>query len=464
MSTRRLPPIVVLALSSAITSLDFTIIYLAIPSIQTAFGASVADTQWVAAVYAVAYGGFLLLGGRLADTHGPRRCFLAGLVGFGVSSALGALAPSLAVLLVGRVGQGLSAAALFPATLALLHRTHAEGRERRRALSVWAAAGSGGLIAGTVLGGVLTELTGWRGVMWVNVPLTVLGLALGTLSLGPKPAPATPTRVNASSWASSTAVAVVAASVCLLAVRWEAWELGWRTWAVLALMVCAVLVARVLTRASGVTLVPAGVLTDFHVRSATLLGTAFMGAFGSVYFLLSIDLQDVRGISAMLTGLAMVPGALGGVIGSVVAGRLLTSHSPRVVSGRAMIAGGAGLGGIAVTTAAPLPLLLVFLGVSSVAQGVAYAAVFALAGHTVASGEQGVATGIVGTGQQVGSAVGLAVAALCVRSSGTTASPATHSGVVLALAIGAAVVLLSGLVAHAREVRWPHEGGRIGSR
>lgn len=460
MSGRWPQPIIVLALSSAVTSLDFTIIYLAIPSVQTAFSATVTDTQWVAAAYAVAYGGFLLLGGRLADTYGPRRCFITGMLGFGVSSALGALAPSLGVLLASRVGQGLSAAVLFPATLALLHQTYPGSSEKRRALAIWAAAGSGGLIAGTVLGGVLTELAGWRGVMWVNVPLVLVGLILASLSLTSDPARGDLSKVSISSWVSAVAVAVITASVCLLAVRAEVWTLGWQSWTVLAVIGCAVLVARVLARATGASLVPARVLADPNVRSATLLGTAFMGAFGTVYFLVSLDLQTVRGIPSVLAGIAMIPGSLGGIVGSFLAARLLSAYPPKVVSCWAMIAGGVGLGVIASVTAAPLPMLLVGLGLASIAQGVAYAAIFALAGRTVYQREQGVATGVVSTGQQIGSAVGLAVAALCVQSA-ATALLDMESGIVLALALAGAVVLLSGVIAYAR-LRWSHEDRRNG--
>ena len=131
-------PIIALALSSAITSLDFTIIYLAIPHIQTALHASVGDAQWVAAAYAVAFGGFLLLGGKLADSHGARRCFTLGLCLFGLSSIVGGLAPNLVTLIVGRAGQGLGAAMLFPATLSLLHQHYSEAAAKHWAVSVWA--------------------------------------------------------------------------------------------------------------------------------------------------------------------------------------------------------------------------------------------------------------------------------------------------------------------------------------
>ena len=449
MKTRRIPPILVLALSSAITSLDFTIIFLAIPSIQRDLGAGVADTQWVAAVYAVAYGGFLLLGGRLADTYGRRRCFAAGLIGFGVASVAGALAPSLAVLLISRVGQGLSAAVLFPATLALLHRSYPEDGEKRRALSIWAAAGSGGLIAGTILGGVLTDLAGWRGVMWVNVPLVLIGLALGMRSLAAT-RDRTEGHIGAASWGTSFLAAVIVASVCLLAVRAQTWGVGEPTWIVLAVILVAAVATRFLLRRPGASLVSQHVAADRNLRSAVLLGAAFMGAFGTVYFLLSLDLQSVRDIPPILTGIALIPGSLGGIVGSFLAGRLLNSHSPRAVVSGAMIIGGVGLAMIAATMSLPLPLMLVSLGFASTVQGIAYAAIFALAGHTIVAEEQGVATGVVSTGQQIGSAIGLAVATLCIELGATGAASGMRSGIVLALGIAAAVVLSSGALTASR--------------
>lgn len=452
MSARPIPAIAVLALSSAITSLDFTIIYLAIPRIRTAFAVSVADTQWVAASYAVAYGGFLLLGGRLSDAYGPRRLFLLGLVGFGICSALGGVAPTLAVLVAGRIGQGLSAAMLFPATLALLHQKYADSTGKRRALSTWAAAGSGGLIAGTVLGGVLTQLAGWRAVMWVNVPLVITAMILMALSL-PREAgtrndvgsPSAP-GVGISSWVSSLSVAIVTASVCLVALRLQTWGPGWQTWIVVAVAGCAAIIARLLVRGSGITLIPARVARDAGVRTATVLGAVFMGAFGTVYFLLSLDLQTVRGIPPILTGLALIPGSVGGVIGSVVAARLLGAYPPRTVARGAMIAGGVGLACVAFGVTAPLPILLLVLAVSSIAQGVAYASTFALAGSTVQVPDQGVASGVASTGQQVGSAMGLAVAALCIQiATASGGSSGMRGGIVLALGIGAGAVFLSGL-------------------
>lgn len=453
MRARPFPPIVGLALSSAITSLDFTIIYLAIPHIQTALHASIGDTQWVAAAYAVAYGGFLLLGGRLADAYGARRCFTLGLCLFGLSSVIGGLAPSLLMLIAGRAGQGLGAAMLFPATLALLHQHYTDAAGNRRAVSLWAAAGSGGLIAGTVLGGLLTQVTSWRAVMLVNIPLVLATLiaarraAVGTSRLPGLPGAPSRARISASSWAGSTAAAVVTASVCLLMLRAGSWGLGWQTWAVFATAVAAACAAWALVSRTGFDLVPVRVVKDRDVRAATIRGTVFMGAFGTVYYLLSLDLQTIREISPLLSGAALIPGSVGGILGSALANRLLYQHSPRAVSHAAMIAGAVGLAGIAVAVAAPLPILLFVLAVSSVAQGVAYASIFALAGNAVAPGDQGAATGMAGTGQQVGSAIGLAVAALCVQATASTTAP--QRGIVLALAIAAMVVLLSGVAGRA---------------
>lgn len=440
-------PIAALALSSAITSLDFTIIFVTIPSIQTAFGVSVTGAQWVATTYAVAFGGCLLLGGRLADAYGAHRCFVCGLVGFGVSSAVGGLAPVFAVLVAARAAQGMSAAVLFPATLALLYQVYPNPAATRRALAVWAAAGSGGLIAGTILGGLLTQLVGWEAVMWVNVPMVGAAVLLaGVGRLRDRAIRRAGGKVGAASWITALAMAVVVGSACLLALQLPQWGLGPRTMVVAAVAAVVAAGARFVSRRSGAGLISRRVVTESSVVAATVRGMVFMGAFGTVYFLLSLDLQTVRGLGPLVAGAALIPGSVGGVVGSAVAARLLASHRPGVISAGSMVAGAAGLAAIAAGVLAPMSILLLILALSSLTQGVAYAAIFALAGSRVSHADQGVATSLASTGQQVGSAIGLAVAALCIQHMNARADvEGMRAGIVLALAIGAALVLITGL-------------------
>ena len=285
--------------------------------------------------------------------------------------------------------------------------------------------------------------------MLVNIPLVVVTLFAASLSSVGRAGRSTVhrsttgTHVKASSWISSAAAAIVTAVVCLLLLRTSSWGTGWQTWAILAIGLVAAGATWAMVAWTGFDLVPIRVIKDRDVVAATVRGTVFMGAFGTVYYLLSLDLQTIREISPLLSGIALIPASIGGIIGSTLANRLLRNRTARQVSSGAMIAGGAGLAGLALAVGAPVPILLVVLAISSVAQGVAYASIFALAGNSVPQADQGSATGLAGTGQQVGSAIGLAIAALCVQATADGSAP--QWGISLALAIGAVAVLFSGL-------------------
>ncbi|MEV5989712.1 MFS transporter, partial [Streptomyces sp. NPDC052051] len=165
-----------LAFAQLIISIDYNIVYVALPEIGDGLGFSAQSLQWVISAYAVAFGGFLLLGGRACDLWGPRRIFILGLSLYGVSSLLGGLATAPGLLIAARAIQGIGGAFLFPATLTLVSTKFAEGKERNRAFAVWGTAGGSGMILGSLLGGVLTQAFGWESVFFVNVPLAALAI------------------------------------------------------------------------------------------------------------------------------------------------------------------------------------------------------------------------------------------------------------------------------------------------
>lgn len=177
MSPRSGWTLALLALSQLIVALDFFIVFVALPDIGRDLGFSPQTLQWVASAYAVAYGGFLLFGGRAADLLGRRRMFVAALVIFGLSSLAGGLAGSPGLLVAARVVQGLGGALLFPATVALVNTRFEEGPARNRALGVWSGAGASGLAIGSLAGGLLTGAWGWQADFYVNVPLAALAIA-----------------------------------------------------------------------------------------------------------------------------------------------------------------------------------------------------------------------------------------------------------------------------------------------
>ncbi|XVV01841.1 MFS transporter [Actinosynnema sp. CA-248983] len=174
-----------LAFAQFIVAMDYNIVFVALPDIGRALGFSAQSLQWVLSAYAVGLGGFLLFGGRVVDRLGARRAFVGGLVLFGLACLAGGLAVDQGVLVAARAAQGLGGALLTPATLALIGSGFAEGPERNRALSVWGAAGSGGLAVGALLGGVLTDAWGWEWVLLVMVPFALGAAALAPFVLPP---------------------------------------------------------------------------------------------------------------------------------------------------------------------------------------------------------------------------------------------------------------------------------------
>jgi len=169
---------VVVLSAQLVVTLDFSIVNVALPSISRELHASSTSVQWVVTAYAITFGGLLVLGGRAADLFGRRRLFVAGLAGFAVASAAGGVAINLPVLVVARAVQGVAAAAVAPAALSILTTSFADGPARTRVLGWYGSMASVGFVAGLVVGGVLVEAVGWRGVFFVNVPLCLLGAAV----------------------------------------------------------------------------------------------------------------------------------------------------------------------------------------------------------------------------------------------------------------------------------------------
>lgn len=202
-----------LAMTQFVVVLDASIVNVALPSIGTALDFSQGDLSWVVNAYTLTFGGFLLLGGRMADLLGRRRMFILGLILFGVASLLGGLAQSDAWLIAARAAQGLGAALISPAALSIVTTTFAEGAERNRALGVWGAVAGAGGAAGVLLGGVLTEYLGWEWVLLVNTPITFVAAFF---------APGCSSRAATSGRAHSTSPAR-----CRSPPAWRYWSTAW---------------------------------------------------------------------------------------------------------------------------------------------------------------------------------------------------------------------------------------------
>jgi EmrB/QacA subfamily drug resistance transporter len=401
-----------------IVILDFSIVNVALPSIQRSLRFSAVGVEGVITAYATAFGGLLVLGGRLADLLGRRRMFVSGLLLFAATSALCALASSPVVLVVARAAQGVAAALLAPSALALLTTTFPEGAARNRALGVFGAATAAGFVAGQVLGGVLTDVVGWRAIFAVNVPVGVLAalLAVRTLDadgdLARRRMPDIP-----------GAVLVTIAMGLLVWAPTRGADRGWGSTAFLIPLAGAIVAASAFagieTRRED-PLLRLGML-----RSRWLAGTsgatAVTGALnGAVVLLCTLFLQRVDGYSPLRAGLAFVPTGLAGLlIGTRYAGPLITRFGvQRVLTAAAVVSAVAviGLSRLPTDYALLLPSLVV-IGASFTTAAVATTVAVSTG---VAAHEQGMAAGLRQTSFQIGVGLGVAVM-LSIASSHTNA-------------------------------------------
>lgn len=398
-----------LIFAAFIISIDFNIVYVALPDIGHELGFTAQSLQWVVSAYAVGFGGLLLLGGRAVDRLGARRVFVFGLAVFGLASLAGGLAGAPGVLVAARVVQGTGGALLFPATLALINNTFAAGPARDRALSLWGVAGSLGAVAGPMAGGVITNFLGWEWVFFVNAPLT---LAAGVAALRLLDRDTT-----GGAWRGFDlpgALVATAGSTLVVFGLASGPDAGWGSVrGAGALAVGGLLLGAfvLIERASRDPLAPPRL---FGVRSlVTMMALIFvlMGTINTLHYLFYMDVQEVLGYSALGAGLAFLPMSVMSIVG---AAKLLPVLLNRLGMRGALFTGvlGAGLSMAAVAAGMSaggsywrlLPGI-VFLGLFA---GMVYPMVFLASGADVAAGEQGVASALVSTSQQIGGAVGLA--------------------------------------------------------
>ncbi|MBO8186348.1 MFS transporter [Streptomyces spirodelae] len=440
---RPVATLALLAFAQLIIALDYNIVYVALPEISDALGFSAHTLQWVVSAYAVAFGGFLLLGGRACDVAGPRRMFVLGLVLYAVSSLAGGLATGPGMLIAARAVQGLGGALLFPATLTLISTGFAAGRERNRAFAVWGTAGGSGMILGSLLGGVLTDAFGWTAVLLVNVPLAVLA-ALGALPLIPRGNRRAGGRFDLPGALSATGgiTLVVFALV-------QGPESGWSAPAVLAPAATGLILLSafvVIERRSAEPLLPMRLLRDRDLRTGTAITFLYMGTFGALLYFLTLYFQDVHGYSALATGLAFLVPMAAIAAGSQIAGWFATRHGMRTAVVASLLVGATGTitVGLCLSTTAGYLTLVPGLLVLGLGQGAGYTVMFGAATAGIGTRDQGIASGMASTTQQIGGAVGLAVL-VAVAGLGETA--ATVEGLRAALFAAAAGILAAAVTA-----------------
>jgi EmrB/QacA subfamily drug resistance transporter len=406
---RRWIALALLCVAQFVVVLDASIVNVALPTIGSALNFSQDNLSWVVNAYVLTFGGFLLLGGRMADLLGRRRVFMGGLILFALASLAGGLASTDAQLIAARAVQGLGAAILSPAALSIITTTFRDGAERNKALGAWGAvAGSGGA-AGVLLGGVLTEYAGWEWVLWVNVPI---GLAAAALA---------PRLIRESRQESGTrafdiggAISVTAGLAALVYALVEAPDAGWGSGQTIGLLAGAVALLAVfvaIERRSASPLVPFSIFRIRTLTGANVVGLLTGASLFSMFFFISLYMQNVLGYSAIKAGLSYLPLAVSIILAAGIASQLVTKvgFKPVLAVGMLLISGGlfwfgqiSPSGGFLADVLGPSLLAAVGLGFAFVPQTIA-----AVSG--VADREAGLASGLINTAQQIGGALGLAV-------------------------------------------------------
>ena len=444
--------------------LDIAVVNVALPSIQSDLHFSQENLQWVISAYALVFGGFLLLGGRLADLLGRRLVFMVGLVVFSIGSLMCGLAWNEASLIGFRAIQGLGAAAITPSALSILSTTFREGRERNIALGAWGAVGGFGAAAGVLLGGVLTDLLSWQWIFFVNVPVGVLGLVLAPILLGesrdahgqshdiPGAVLVTSglvllvlaiTQGNVWGWSSGRTIGVFVAAGALL-VGFVAWELRQRD-----------------------PLVPLSIFVRLQtLTAANAVGFVMGTVLFSMFLILTLYMQDVLGYSPLKTGVGYLAVAGTAVIWANVAAAVVNrlGVKPALVFGMAMLT--VGLLSFTQVSVDGSYWADLFPGFLILGIGIPFAfvpvTIAALAGTKPQ--EAGLASGLINTSQQIGGAVGIAILSTVAVSrtndalaSGTAVPFALTDGYTAAFWVGAAIafagVLVSIFLVRGRDLR-----------
>src|SRR5579859_2480440 len=405
---RRWIALILLCVAQFVVVLDASIVNVALPTIGRALHFSESNLPWVVNAYVLTFGGFLLLGGRVSVVLGRRRVFMGGLVLFALASLLGGLASTSGQLIAARALQGVGAAMLSPAALSIVTTTFADGSERNRALGVWGAvAGSGGA-TGVLLGGALTQGPGWQWVLWVNVPIGLIAAAIAPTLIAES---RTQTRRH---FDFGGALSVTAGLSVLVYALVEANNAGWGSAQTLALLaVSAALLAAffAIERRSAAPLMPFSIFRVRTVTGANVVGLLTGASLFSMFFFISLYMQQVLGYDAIKAGLSYLPLAVSIIVAAGVASQLVTrvGFKPVLAAGMALIAAGlfwfsriSPHGSFVSDILGPSLLAAVGLGFAFVP--VTIAAVAGVRDH-----DQGLASGMINTSQQVGGALGLAI-------------------------------------------------------
>ena len=440
---RKAWPVLLIACgASFLELLDASIVNIALYTIRNDLGLSDIGLQWVVNAYLLMFGGFLLLGGRAADLFGRKRMLTIGLSVFIAASLLGGMALNGGWLVAARAAQGIGAAIIAPATLAVLTTYFTDPKQRSGAIGAWIASGVAGAALGSMIGGLLTDLLDWRWVIWINVPI---GIALLISSLLSLPADQAPTRRR--SFDIAGALSVTAGLVLIVFGTVSAGERGWGSplsyGSIVIGLVLLGLFLLIEQRAEQ-PILPLDIFNMRTVSSGNAVSFLANAASLPMFYLMGLFLQEVLGFSPMTAGLSFLPVSLSIIVGSGVASML----APKLGARLPMVGGAfiAALGQILLSTASPdstylgsvlLPSILIGLGI-----GLLFVPATTVATAGVPEERSGLASGLVNTANQFGGALGVAALATLATVFATPAEGYTR-----AMFVAAGVVIVAGLVA-----------------
>ena len=402
----------VVAVAQFMVILDASVVNVALPSIQVDLAFSEQNLSWILNAYTLIFGGFLLLGGRLADRLGRRRLFVTGIALFATASLICGVAQSEGMLLVARGLQGLGGALVSPAALSIILTNFAEGSERNRALAVWGAISGAGGAVGLLLGGAIVEALSWRWVFFINVPIGAV-----VLLLAPRIVPESRAKAAAGTgYDAGGAVTITLATMTLVFTLIKASDWGWtsgRTLAGFAAFALLLLTFVLIERRHEDPLIPFRIFTNRSVAASNATLLFVVAALFGMFFFCTLYLQQVLGYSALKTGVAYLPLSLTLILASGLASRLVDRVTPKPVLVAGLLVA---TGGYALLTSVTgdgdyashvLPAMVV-LGVGF---GLSFVPLTIAATTGVAAGDSGLASGLVNTTQQVGGSLGLAILA-----------------------------------------------------
>jgi MFS transporter, DHA2 family, methylenomycin A resistance protein len=419
--------------------LDVTVVNIALPAMQMQLGATMSDLQWIVAGYSLAFASFLLSAGILGDKLGSKRIFLAGLGAFTCASALCGLAPTLLALQIFRLLQGLAAALLVPASLALISHTFAEPAPRARAIGTWGAIAGIAAASGPVLGGFLVSALSWRSIFLINVPVGALGFAL-TLAFVPHP----PRSDQQSLDLPAQVLAVLSLSALTFALI-EGPDLGWTQPVMLGLFALFLLATSgfiLREKRASSPMLPLKLFNNATFSAGNGVGLLLNFGFYGQFFLINLFFARVQGYSSLLTGLALLPEAIMVLIASLLAGRVTARTGARIPMVLGLAIGGLGMLGMSLAQANGSYLLL-FPTLLATGFGTAFTmpAMTSVVIENAPGERSSTASGVLNASRQVGQALGIA----CLGSLAAV-SVNFHTGVRNALLIAGAAFLLGCLI------------------